>query len=225
MGATELNRTDTAQTARATGLRGVVLDYGEVVARRPASAKLERMAAAVGLDTPTFADRYDQERRPYDRGDLSPRDYWSKVVPGTIELHAELLGKLRQWDVEMWSDTNAVMIEWLAQLRAAGFKTALLSNMHCDMVVRVRRELEWFEQLDFAVLSSEVRLAKPERAIYERCLAGLALEPSEVLFIDDREVNVQGAIGAGWKALCFRSLEWLHHDLTRMSFPVLPALQ
>jgi len=225
MGATELNATGRVREGQAVGVRGVVLDYGEVVARPPADARLGRIAAAVGLDRPALVERYDRERPLYDRGDITPQAYWSKVVPATVELNAELLGKLRRWDVEMWSHTNPVMIEWLARLRTAGFKTALLSNMHCDMVVRVRRDLEWFKQLDFAVLSSEVHLAKPERAIYQRCLAGLALEPSEALFIDDRGVNVQAAIDAGWQALRFQSPELLCNDLAGMGFPILPTLR
>ena len=44
---------------------------------------------------------------------------------------------LRAWDVEMWSNINPGMIEWLESIHSNGTRTALLSNMHMDMVSKV----------------------------------------------------------------------------------------
>jgi putative hydrolase of the HAD superfamily len=206
-------------------IRGVILDFGEVVCYRPSRQNLERMATALGLAVEEFAARYGRDRAPYDRGDVTPRDYWLKVAPNTVELTENLLHNLRRWDVEMWAKINPEMTEWLARLRATGFKTALLSNMHCDMVEYARRNFEWLKALDYAVLSSEVRLIKPDPAIYQRCVEGLALPPSAALFIDDRDVNVRAAIDAGLAALRFQSVDSLRNDLVNMRFPVLPNLQ
>jgi putative hydrolase of the HAD superfamily len=202
-------------------IRGLILDYGEVVCRPPAPGKIERLAHLAGLNPESFAARYHQERNPYDRGDLTPADYWSKVVSGTVVLNDELVGTLRRLDVEMWSDVNHEMTEWLREVRAAGLKTALLSNMHPDMAEHVK-SFDWLRQLDCATLSCEVRAIKPDRAIYERCLERLQLPGSEVCFIDDREVNVQGAREAGMKAFRFLALDGLRADLAGIGFPVLP---
>jgi FMN phosphatase YigB (HAD superfamily) len=50
---------------------------------------------------------------------------------------------------------------------AFGLKTALLSNMHLDMAPYARRTFGCLQRLDFSAISCEVRLIKPERAIYE----------------------------------------------------------
>jgi FMN phosphatase YigB (HAD superfamily) len=46
--------------------------------------------------------------------------------------------------------------------------------------------------------------------------------PSESLFIDDREVNVEAARAIGIHALQFQSLTHLRNELQQAGFPVLP---
>lgn len=206
----------------AGGIRGLILDYGEVLCHRPAPGRIGRMAEAAGMDAETFAVRYQQERGPYDRGDYSPEEYWSKVVPTPAPLGAELVERLRRWDVEMWSDLDGAMVDWLCEAHEAGFRTAVLSNMHADMAVHVRRSYGWLRCVDVAVLSCELRLIKPDPAIYRRCLEGLELQAAEACFIDDREVNVEGAEAVGLAGLQFRGVERLRHDLAAMGIAVLP---
>ena len=207
----------------ANGIHGLILDYGEVLCHRPAPEKIARMADALGLDPETFAARYQKERGSYDRGDVNYPDYWSKVAAGSVKLDYDLIDQLRQWDVEMWTDLDLDMTEWLGRVQASGLKTAVLSNMHADMASYARRTFAWLRRLDSLTLSCEVRLIKPERAIYERCLEGVALRPDEALFIDDREVNVEAAREAGLLALRFESVERLRNDIEGLGFPVLPG--
>ncbi len=49
-------------------------------------------------------------------------------------------------------------------------------------------------------LSYELGLAKPEREIYDYAVADLAMDPAQVLFIDDNQINVDGAAAAGLQA-------------------------
>lgn len=48
-----------------------------------------------------------------------------------------------------------------------------------------------------AFLSYRLGLVKPDREIYERVATDLAVEPSRILFIDDNQINVDGARRAG----------------------------
>jgi len=203
-------------------IRGLILDYGEVLCHRPSAKQLEQIAAAAGLDLETFTGRYHNVRNDYDRGDLTPHDYWSKVVSDSNLLTDELLDTLRHWDVEMWSELDPAMLEWLRDLRAAGFKTALLSNMHTDMALYARRVFDWLAPLDSVILSCEVRVIKPQCAIYERSLAALELQPFQACFIDDRHANIQAARDLGLTALQFHSIESLRNDLALLKIPVLP---
>jgi len=204
-------------------IKGVILDYGEVLCLRPEQEQLLRMADQFGISPGEFGTLYEKNRRAYDRGDLAPERYWFAFAdePG-ISLSASQIPRLRAWDVEMWSDLNPAMVEWLESVHLGGFQTALLSNMHADMVAKVRREIDWIKHIDFAVFSHEVKLAKPEARIYEYCLEGLKTLPQETLFIDDREVNVETAEALGIRAVRFESVAQLRSELLKIGFPIVP---
>jgi putative hydrolase of the HAD superfamily len=70
-------------------------------------------------------------------------------------------------------------------------------------------ELHWNEQVDAHLLhdlfetrflSHELGLVKPDREIFEHVVDGLGCDPSEVLFLDDNQLNVDGARSVGLNA-------------------------
>ncbi|MGH9734965.1 MAG: HAD family hydrolase, partial [Candidatus Acidiferrales bacterium] len=125
-------------------------------------------------------------------------------------------------DRDMWSRANDEMTAWLASLRPAGYKTALLSNMQHEMIAHVRAKFGWLNGFDHQIFSSEVRLVKPDPALYRVCLAKLGTEPRETIFIDDREQNVAAARALGIHAIRFRSVPDLRRDLASAAFRPLP---
>ena len=52
------------------------------------------------------------------------------------------------------------VLRWVGQLRASGVKTAVLSNMHDDMVQKIRQDPTWAQNFDCLTLSSEIRLGQ-----------------------------------------------------------------
>jgi putative hydrolase of the HAD superfamily len=204
--------------------RGLILDYGEVLCLKPMPEQIERMAAIFGIPGGHFMKLYERNRREYDRGDLNAERYWFSFAdePG-LGLRADQIPLLREWDVEMWSNTDPLMIDWLKAVHLSGVRTALLSNMHKDMIARVRKSFSWISYFDCMVFSSEKRITKPEAAIYERCIEELGTSPDQTLFVDDRDVNVQAAQNLGIRAIRFESLRQLRAQLEELRFPILPV--
>jgi putative hydrolase of the HAD superfamily len=213
-----------SSSPRVPKIQAVVLDYGQVLCFPPDPSETARIARTFGLTDAQFPSFYDTNRGLYDRGDLSPEEYWTKFAASTsTPLTPEKMAELRVWDVEMWSKVNPVMVDWLAALQAAKFHTALLSNMAEDMMAKMRRDFHWVKMFDHVVFSFDLRLAKPEAAIYERCLALLGAKPEETIFVDDREPNVRAARALGIHAIQFRSVAQLRQDLHKLGFSVLPS--
>ncbi|WP_417474543.1 HAD-IA family hydrolase [Luteimonas mephitis] len=67
--------------------------------------------------------------------------------------------------------------------------------------------------------SAQFRLAKPDPAIFVRCLAALGHAPAEALFIDDKRENAEGARRAGLRAHHYRNLPALLTALRELDFP------
>ena len=147
-----------AEGSELARVRAVLLDYGEVLCFLPTPDAIARMARIFRIDPASFMPIYTQSRGPYDRGDLLPEDYWHAFASQAgVTLSRDEIEKLRHWDVEMWSRTNDPMIRWLENLRSAGVKTAILSNMPSDMVTHVRQHFPWLKHFDHQIFSADVR--------------------------------------------------------------------
>ena len=72
------------------------------------------------------------------------------------------------------------------------------------------------EYFQVAFSSCYVGLRKPDPAIYRRALDILGRPPERVLFIDDRQQNVDGAAAAGMKAIRFQGQEPLKNELSEL---------
>jgi len=68
---------------------------------------------------------------------------------------------------------------------------------------RLRERLGVDALLAGAVISSDVRARKPDRAIYEHLLVATGYRPAEILFVDDRETNIAAAAAVGIPAVQF----------------------
>ena len=77
-------------------------------------------------------------------------------------------------------------------LKAAGYKLYVLSNMSCEFIAFLRR-FPVYGLFDGEVVSCEEGTVKPEPRIYEILLERYGLVPSETLFIDDRPANIEAA--------------------------------
>jgi putative hydrolase of the HAD superfamily len=205
-------------------IRAVILDYGEVLCHLPSTDTIERLAAIFQMDPRTFMPIYLQSRAPYDRGDVLHSEYWQNfatqagVITGEDEIE-----QARQLDLQLWGQINNAMILWAQQLHAAGFKTAILSNMPADMAAHMRKTFAWLSHFDHHIFSGEVRSVKPEPEIYQHCIDALGVLPAEALFIDDREINLEQARATGIRTIRFQSVEQLREDLQALGFAILPG--
>jgi putative hydrolase of the HAD superfamily len=203
--------------------RAVILDYGAVLCEMPFPHEIERMSKVFGVTPAEFPPLYASGRKTYDRGDLSTSEYWTLMaLAAGVELNPEMIGRLAQWDKEMWSRVNVAMRDWVASLRASGYRTALLSNMQFDMIAHIRANFPWLSDFDHQIFSAEVRAVKPDPAIYLHCLEKLGTQPAETVFVDDREENVAAARLLGITAFRFQSVAQLRHELAFAGFCHLP---
>jgi putative hydrolase of the HAD superfamily len=205
-------------------IKAVILDYGQVLARSPSAEEFGRMAEMFNMSFDSFYELWEASRGPYDRGDIIAEEYWLKLAAQTdTSLDRTQIDVLRKVEVEIWAHPVPGMLDWVRQIHASGIKTGLLSNMPWDLVKHVRTNCQWMKDFSFKTLSAEVRLIKPDPAIYEHTLRGLGVSAGEALFIDDRETNIEAARGLGILAIQFRSISQLRDDLNALGFPILPV--
>jgi epoxide hydrolase-like predicted phosphatase len=103
-------------------------------------------------------------------------------------------------------DPNQPMIELMRELKARPLRMALLTNNVKEWEPLWRTMLPVDEIFEFVVDSAFVGHRKPDREIYDIVLRELGdgLEPENLLFIDDIEVNTDAARELGWNAVHYR---------------------
>ena len=90
----------------------------------------------------------------------------------------------------------------VGDLKAAGYRLYVLSNMSREFIDFLRR-FPVYGLFDGEVVSCEEHTVKPEPRIYEILLERYGLTPSETLFIDDREMNIEAAAALGIHGFVF----------------------
>ena len=200
-------------------LRAVILDYGMVLTGLPDAKAHEAMVRITGLSVDEFEKFYWADRHAYDEGKLSGVTFWQKVARDAgLSLTSADIDELNRQDARMWTTQNPAMLAWQRELKAAGIRTAILSNMGDSVLEKIEREFRWIHDFDVLVWSFQLHMAKPDPAIYRYALQQLGTRPEETLFIDDKLVNVEAAQALGLKALEFTTVERLRHDLVAAGF-------
>jgi len=199
----------------------IIFDYGNVLCESQPPADTQAMAAILGLPLPAFNGLYWRFRLPYDAGTLDPAGYWNELARSASRtLAPDQVATLTEIDSRSWSHPARIMPQWARDLRAAGVRTALLSNMPVAVKDYVLG-CSWLPAFDARVFSCDVGSCKPEPKMYRECLAMLDADPSEVLFFDDREPNVQAAQALGLHAVLFtNAADAARHIKDRFALPV-----
>ena len=120
-----------------------------------------------------------------------------------------LIATIEEEDALGWTRINRRVVDWAAELRSAGYATAILSNMPVDKLAYMRRipAFDFIDDFAVTVFSCDYRLVKPELEIYRLCLRLLGKRPDECVFLDDSPVNVEGGRAAGIATVQFVSAE------------------
>lgn len=173
-----------------------------------------------------FSDQFPETYRKFG-GDIEKdrafiagvyRDSHMGVIPSSSTVFAKHLGVSESDWLHALTSSGSFDFDLLKYIETVRkkYKVGLLSNVsktglakHMDVSV-----LE--NHFDALVLSSEVGYAKPDREVYEIAAQKLSVQTSECIFIDDAEVNCDGARAVGMQALHYRDFVSFKADIIEL---------
>lgn len=88
-------------------------------------------------------------------------------------------------------------LEMFEMAKQCGYRIYILSNMPVSVFNALYAKYDFFKQVDGMVISGDIKLVKPEAAIYQTLLAKYQLKPEECLFLDDKEENIEAGKALG----------------------------
>lgn len=95
------------------------------------------------------------------------------------------------------------MLEIIQDLKTKGIGVYGLTNWPAATFTEARRRFKTLASIDKYVVSSAVKLAKPEPEIFQLLLSKYDLKVDECVFIDDRKDNVNAAISLGMSGIVY----------------------
>lgn len=194
--------------------KALILDFGGVISR----TLFETHAlseAALGLPPGIltwqgpFDPAGDSLWRSMQADEISERDYWRQRT-------AEVAALVRADWSEMSdfvkaargaSPDEVIRPEFLssfAEARAAGYKTAILSN-ELDLFygAEFRSKLPFIADFDVIVDATYTKILKPDARAYGEVIEKLGIAPEAGVFVDDQLRNIEGARAVGLQTVHF----------------------
>jgi epoxide hydrolase-like predicted phosphatase len=176
-------------------MKGLLVDFGGVLTTNVFDSFAE-FCRDEGLPPDTVRDRF--------RGDPEARALLADLETGTLTAaafeprFAALLEVRSEGLIERLFGGMApdhAMLEGVREIRRNGARTGLLSNSWGDALAYDQALLE--ELFDGWVISSEVRLRKPDPAIYELAVERIGVPADRCVYVDDLPGNLKPARALG----------------------------
>jgi putative hydrolase of the HAD superfamily len=175
-------------------IRAVLLDADGVV-QLPGSAWSASLGALCG--DPSRADEFLTDVFGAERPCLT----------GAADFEAALGQVLREWEstvpvevaLRVWTEIEPAtdILNLVRFLRSSGISVSLATNQQAHRANFMTHSLGYRAYFDHLLYSCELGFSKPSVEYFSSALAKIAIEPSEVLFIDDHEANVSAARSCG----------------------------
>lgn len=171
-----------------------------------------RVIDRFGLDWNEFSDRHDFVAQYFETGQLTLEEYLHRTVFHRDRdfTPTELFDAMKEASRELPGSLDVVR-----ELHATDVFLATLNNESRELN---EHRIETFElRRWFQVFFSSCYLGvkKPERPIYRMAVELTQRRPADVLFIDDRELNVECAADLGMDTIHFSTVSHLRDELSQ----------
>ena len=156
------------------------------------------------------------------------KPHWEAIVTGRAQMMERLVPVLAriapslpaQRFIDYWFENDSRIDEdvraALGHYRAAGRKVFLATNQEHLRAKYLMETLGLAADVDGIFYSAALGDRKPGAAFFRLAAAGAGAQPQDIVFVDDAEVNVEGARRAGWT-----SVHWTGGDFREHLDPLL----
>jgi epoxide hydrolase-like predicted phosphatase len=196
-------------------MRAVIFDYGSVLARTLDPHPRAVWEEQLGLEPGGLQQRVHNDTSwiEVQCGRLSVEAYWCDVGQ-QLGLKPPETARMRN-DFYRGDKRNDELVAYIDQVRAAGLRTAVLSNFSKELRSFLEHHtlLDHFDQI---AISAEIGVMKPSAKAYQAVLAMLDLPAAACVFVDDQPGNIDAAEALGMRGIVFRDNPSCIEELTQL---------
>ncbi|MEJ2055219.1 MAG: HAD family phosphatase [Calditrichaceae bacterium] len=154
----------------------------------------------------------DELFKQFCRGDIGPTAFYKRLIK-KYSLNMSYAAFEERW-CDIFKPVEGM--SQLLDILRPNFKIGLLSDTDPIHWRYVSKKYPYLQSIDNPSLSFELGYMKPHPKTYIKAAENVGEPVQNCLFIDDRMVNVDGALKTGMKAVHFENIEQLRSELRRM---------
>lgn len=196
-------------------IKAVIWDMGGVLLREEDPILREKLAAEYGISVNRLYELVfkSESSKLASLGAISEEEHWNRIA----QVIGILPDKLGDFQTRFWAGdrVDPQLSDFIRGLKSK-YLTALLSNAWSG----TRKALdEYYRSLDLfhhIIISAEVKLAKPDPAIYREMLQMVEARPGEAIFVDDLQENIDAANELGIHGIKFQNAEQAIADVRKL---------
>jgi epoxide hydrolase-like predicted phosphatase len=181
-------------------IKNIIFDLGNVLISFRPSEYLDKNNYPESYKSIILSDIFrSKEWLMLDNGEITTTEAIDSIS-GRSSLKREEIAHIfnLRTDIFFPIDSN---VKLLPGLQKRGFRLYYLSNFPLDVFEEIKNGYYFFRYFDGGIISSEVKISKPDNRIYEILFENYLLKAEESLFIDDTEINVKAAEALGMKGI------------------------
>lgn len=191
--------------------QAVAFDVMDTVVRDPYREALE---AATGVPVrELFRTRSPESYPRFERGEITEAEYWDVYRDAGLDLDVEVFHRVRRAGYR-WLEGMAGLLDDLA-----GVVPRVAATNYPPWIVELAEGM-LAGRFEAIVASCHLGARKPEPAFFAGLLATIERPAGAVVFVDDREVNVEAAAAYGLRAHQFTEVVDLRRRLRAEGLPV-----
>ncbi|MBA3303068.1 MAG: HAD family phosphatase [Acidimicrobiia bacterium] len=181
----------------------VLFDFGGVLVQEGSVRELARIAPdhdpddVLAIALGAYHEDGDHPWHRVERGELAMAEWYRLTVGALEEAGMAVAARPPGTGPPIVFTPSEPMVGAVRECRAAGCRTAVVTNNARELGAVWRASLPLDELFDTVVDSSEVGVRKPGAAIFHLTLERLGVEADRAAFLDDVASNCEGARRAG----------------------------
>lgn len=192
-------------------IKAIIFDFGGVIVKSTSDIRFQNIGRAFGISSDKVFEIYK---------DLKPKLYCDEITLMDVMLEMSIAsGKevpddYEEMFLESCGARGFYSTKDIVRKLKENYRVACISNISKITAEYYMKEKQ-FELFDDVFFSCDLQVVKPSKEIFSKALDTMGLDPSEVIFIDDKEINLPEAREMGIDCIVFSSEEQLEEELKK----------
>jgi putative hydrolase of the HAD superfamily len=197
--------------------KALIFDIGGVLIGSIGKPFLKHSANVLQVPIGKLKNRIQMEEIGLELGKITPLQFWNNVCNklNIIPPNNKILNSLWLYNYRQNAVVDRDVLAVLKKLKKSKYPLVAISNTQ-KAHVKINRKRNLYQYFDFTLLSCEVGLRKPDKAIFVAASKKAHASFGNLIFIDDELRWIKVAKSYGLKTIHFKSAGQLKKELLKL---------